>query len=114
MIKKGLYIMSGLWCVFATMITPIWLSLTYLNLSGEIYQYDYSMDEGTAVVFGIVMMFIWLLLAVLPVFFLMKQIRKHSCKLFYVAIGIISLFLLCSVVICKGNIVDFLKLINFL
>ena len=73
MIKKGLYILSGLWCVFATMITPIWLSLTYLNLSGEIYQYDYSMDEGTAVVFGIVMMFIWLLLAVLPVFFLMKQ-----------------------------------------
>ena len=55
MIKKGLHTLWGVWGVVATLITPVWLTLTYLNISGEIYKYDYTMDEGTAIVLGIVM-----------------------------------------------------------
>ena len=86
MIKKGLYILSGLWCVFATMITPIWLSLTYLNLSGEIYQYDYSMDEGTAVILGFMMLCVWLLLALLPCILFLRKMRMLGRKAFIVSI----------------------------
>lgn len=50
MIKKGLYTLWGVWCAVVTLITPVWLALTNLNISGEIYKYDYTMDEGTAII----------------------------------------------------------------
>ena len=114
MIKKGLHILWGVWCVVVTLITPVWLTLTYLNLSGEIYEYDYTMDEGTAIIFGIVMAIMWLLVALLPTVLLMRRIYKVKCKYAYTAIGIGVLCLVVSVVYCGGNMVSFLNTIDFI
>ena len=114
MIKKGLHTLWGVWCVVVTLITPVWVTLTYLNLSGEIYEYDYTMDEGTAIIFGIVMAIMWLLVALLPTVLLMRRIYKVKCKYAYTAIGIGVLCLVVSVVYCGGNMVSFLNTIDFI
>ena len=114
MIKKGLHTLWGVWCVVVTLITPVWLTLTYLNISGEIYKYDYTMDEGTALVFGMVMAIIWLLVALLPTVLLIRRIYKINCKYAYATIGIAVLCLVVSVVYCGGNMVSFLNTIDFI
>ena len=114
MIKKGLYTLWGVWCAVASLITPAWLTLTYLNISGEIYKYDYTMDEGTALVFGMVMAIIWLLVALLPTVLLIRRIYKVNRKYAYAAIGIGVLCLVVSVVCCGGNMVSFLNTIDFI
>ena len=114
MIKKGIHTLWGVWCVVVTLITPVWLTLTYLNLSGEIYEYDYTMDEGTAIIFGIVMAIMWLLVALLPTVLLIRRIYKVKCKYAYAAIGIGVLCLVVSVVYCGGNMVSFLNTIDFI
>lgn len=114
MIKKGLHTLWGVWGVVATLITPVWLTLTYLNISGEIYKYDYTMDEGTAIVLGIVMAIIWLLVALLPTVLLIRRIYKVNCKYTYAAIGIGVLCLIVNVVYCGGNMVSFLNAIDFI
>ena len=114
MIKRGIYILWGIWCAFATLITPVWLTLTYLNLSGQIYKYDYSMDEGTAIVLGIAMVVIWILIALLPTVLLVRHIYRGNHKYAYVAIGAIILIILLCMVCYGGNIVRFLSLIDFI
>jgi len=114
MIKKVLYTLWGVWCVVVTLITPVWLALTYLNISGEIYKYDYTMDEGTAIIFGIVMAIMWLLVALLPIVLRIMRIYKVNRKYAYAAIGIGVLCLVVSVVYCGGNMVSFLNTIDFI
>ena len=75
MIKKGIYTIGGVWCILIAWITPIWLTLTYLNLSGQIYKYDFSMDEGTALILGLIMLFIWVIIALIPCVIFLKKMR---------------------------------------
>ncbi len=51
--KRLVNIIWGAWCAITTFISPIWVTMIYLNITGLIYQYDYSMDEGTAILIGL-------------------------------------------------------------
>ena len=44
--RKITNIIWGVWCAFTTLISPVWLTMIFLNITGMIYKYDYSMDEG--------------------------------------------------------------------
>ena len=50
--KSVTYIILEIWSAITGFLSPVWLTLTALNLTGLIYQYDYSMDEGTALILG--------------------------------------------------------------
>lgn len=106
--KKTGGIVWGLWCACTSWITPIWLTLTYLNLSGDIYKYDYSMDEGTAIVFGIVMVTAWLILSLMPSVLLFKRLYKVAHKYAYVFMVAVALLIVVSMAFCGWNVVDFL------
>lgn len=114
MIKKGLYTLWGVWCVFIAWFTPIWLTLTYLNLSGEIYKYDSSMDEGTAIIFDIVMAIVWLLLFLLPSMLLYKRIYNANHKYGYIFVLIIVLVIVVSMVHCRWDVLAFLTAKNII
>lgn len=114
MIKKGIYLLWGLWCAFITLITPVWLTLTYLNLSGEIYKYDYTMAEGTAIVFGIVMVVVWLLVGLLPCVLLVKQFYKTKRKYAYTSLILVAIILVVSMTFCGWDVMDYLTTKNFL
>ena len=84
--KKLSYLILGIWSAVAGFLSPVWLTLTVLNLTGLIYQYDYSMDEGTAVILGFMMLCVWLLLALLPCILFLRKMRMLGRKAFIVSI----------------------------
>jgi len=48
-----------------------------LNITGAIYKYDYSMDEGTAFILGLILLVLWLLFALLPDVHFLGGISYH-------------------------------------
>jgi len=114
MIKKGLYIIGGVWCILIAWITPIWITLTYLNLSGQIYKYDSSMDEGTAIIFGIVMAIVWLLLFLLPSILFYKRIYNANHRYGYVFALIIVLAIVFCMLLCRWDVLAFLTAKNII
>ena len=114
MIKKGLHTLWGVWCVVVTLITPVWLTLTYLNLSGQIYKYDSSMDEGTAIIFGIVMAMVWLFLFLLPSILFYKRIYSVNHKYGYIFVVIIALAIVFCMVHCRWDVLGFLTAKNII
>lgn len=74
--KKAGYFLWWGWLAVSVLISPVWLFWTILNLTGLIYRYDVSMDEGTAFLFGIVMLMIWCALVLLPGIKLLKYRKK--------------------------------------
>lgn len=112
--RKRLNIMLGIWCFLTSLITPIWLTLVCLNITGKIYDYDYSMDIGTALIIGVFMLALWVLFALLPDIIFVEHMYRMNRRYAYIAV--ISVFVICllSIAICRWNIVEFLKLVGFL
>ena len=95
--KKLIYFILGIWSADASFLSPIWLTLTVLNLTGLIYQYDYSMDEGTAVILGFMMLCVWLLLALLPCILFLRKMRMLGRKVFIVSIIVLLVLILLGI-----------------
>lgn len=114
MIKKGLYTIWGVWCILIAWATPIWLTLTYLNFSGQIYKYDSSMDEGTAIIFGIVMAIVWLLVFLFPSILFYKRIYNANHKYGYIFALIIALAIVFCMVLCRWDVLAFLTAKNII
>ena len=104
--KKLLNIALGMWCATTCFVSPIWLTLAVVNLTGLIYKYDYSMDEGTAWIFGIILLGLWIVLVLFPN---LVFIKKHAKYLSIIIVIVVLLCLLC-LGICNWNVVDFLFL----
>ena len=95
--KKLIYLILGIWSAVAGFLSPVWLTLTVLNLTGLIYQYDYSMDEGTAVILGFMMLCVWLLLALLPCILFLRKMRMLGRKAFIVSIIVLMVLILLGI-----------------
>ena len=104
--KKLLNIILGTWCAVTCFISPIWLSLVFLNVTGLIYKYDYSMDEGTAGIIGFILLMLWVALMLLPT---VVFIKKHTKYLSIIIVIVVLLCLLC-IGMCNWNVVAFLFL----
>ena len=102
--KKLSNIILGTWCAVTCFISPIWLTLIFLNVTGLIYKYDYSMDMGTAGIIGVILLVLWVALVLLPNVVFIKKHKK------YVSIIFVIIVLLCMFCIgmCKWNLVGFL------
>lgn len=106
--KKIADILLGVWSAVSCFVSPIWLTMIFVNISGSIYKYDFTMDEGTAIIFGIAFLVSWILLALLPNLIFIKRLYLKNKK--YVLLnmaGMIILMLLC-LALCRWNIIDFL------
>ena len=102
--KKLANIILGAWCAITCFISPVWLTLVFLNLTGLIYKYDYSMDEGTAGIIGVILLVLWIVAALLPnVVF----IKKHKKNRLVILVFVVLLSLLC-IGMCEWNLVGFL------
>ena len=95
--KKLIYLILGIWSAVAGFLSPVWLTLTVLNLTGLIYQYDYSMDEGTAGILGFMMLCVWLLLALLPCILFLRKMRMLGRKAFIVSIIVLLVLILLGI-----------------
>ena len=105
--KKVVFMIQAIWCVITSFITPLWLTLTFLNISGQIYNYDYSMDEGTAGILGVVLLLAWLLFTVLPDGYYIKKVTALGRKYFYITVGVILLLMGMCMAMSGWNLVRF-------
>ena len=106
--KKVISIVMGIWCAVTSFFTPIWLTLTALNFTGKIYEYDYSMDEGTALIFGVFMLAVWILFALLPDIIFIERMYKVKKKYASISLAIAVLLGVSCIVLCKWDIIVFL------
>ena len=104
--KKILNIALGIWCAITCFVSPIWLTLAVVNLTGLIYKYDYSMDEGTAWIIGSILLALWIVLVLFPI---VVFIKKHTKYLSIIIVIVVLLCLLC-IGMCNWNVVAFLFL----
>ena len=75
----------GIW-----IISPIWITMIIMNLSGCIYQYDYSMDEGTAGIIGSMLLVLWIFLALIPGVYFLKYLRKKFVRILLLGILVLG------------------------
>ncbi|SFK66386.1 hypothetical protein SAMN05216390_102324 [Lachnospiraceae bacterium KH1T2] len=62
------YILKGLgaaWCIVTSYLTPVWLTMAFLCLSGKIGMYGYSVKNGSAFRVGLLYLITWLLFGLL-------------------------------------------------
>lgn len=104
--KRLLNIVLGAWCAITCFFSPVWLTLAVVNLTGLIYKYDYSMDEGTAGIIGIILLVLWVVTALLPTIIFIKRNRKYLV----IIINVMVLLCLLCIGMCDWNIVNFLFL----
>lgn len=106
--KKIISIFIGIWCGLVSFVSPIWFTLIFLNVTGMIYKYDYSMDEGTALIIGIFLFILWILLGLVPnIYFGRKMIFWNKKYFVFYIICVVFLCLLC-LFMCDWNITEFL------
>lgn len=98
----------GVWGAVTCFISPIWLTMIYLDLTGLIYQYDFSMDEGMAGILGILSMAIWIVLVLVPDIILLKKVyvanRRHLC----IVLGFAAVIVCVCLTMCHWNVIAFL------
>lgn len=107
-LKKTGYIILGLWCILVSFFSPIWLTLIFLDITGLIYKYDFSMEEGIAPILGIMELIIWLLLALLPGIFFLKRIKSVNGRAAVIVLVMMVLAAILCAGMCGWDIVRFL------
>ena len=106
--KKALNALWGMWCLLACIFSPLWIAMIYLNLTGLIYMYDYSMDEGTAIIIGFVLLILWIGLAAFPIVSLLLHLFRYDKKYASISICLIIVFYMIGVMACGGNPINIL------
>lgn len=101
-----------LWCALTTFIAPVWLCIVYLCMSGEIYQVDRTFDKGTAGIIGVILLFLWILLTLVPDILYFRQIRVYGKRFIWLSLGTMALLVLLCYGICGWDVIHFLATPN--
>lgn len=104
-------VLMGLWTIytaFTAFISPIWLTMIFLDLSGKIYQLDYKYDEGTAGIIGMILLSVWLIFVLTPDVLYLLRMKSCGRKFLWIALGLIAGVAIICCGLCGWNIVRFL------
>lgn len=112
--KKIVNITLGIWCIMTAFVSPIWLTLAYMNINGSIYDYDLTMDSGTALIFGIFMLAVWILFVLLPDILFVERMYKLKRGYAYISLAAVVLFAVLCLALCRWDVVGFLSGMGFL
>lgn len=107
-VKKILMALWTIYTTFTSFISPIWITMIYLELSGKIYQFDYKYDEGTAGIIGMLSLFAWLILVLIPDILYLLKMKTRGIKHLWIGLGIIADAAIICCGLCGWNIVEFL------
>ena len=107
-IKKILMTLWTIYSAFTSFISPIWLTMIYLDFSGKIYQLDGMYDEGTAGIIGIMLLFGWLIFALAPNILYLLKLKSYGIKYLWIGLGLMAGTAIICCGLCGWNIVRFL------
>ena len=98
--KKIGEIILGTWCVATSLLSPLWLSLIFINITGLIYKYDATYDEGVAGIIGVVGLMLWIFIVLLPNILLLQNLKNAKRKKMLIFLwGVMILF----AIICTAS-----------
>ncbi|MCH5345016.1 MAG: hypothetical protein J1E64_13355 [Acetatifactor sp.] len=106
--KKIAMIICTIWCALTSFISPVWLTLTFLYISGKVYETDGMLDEGMAGIGGTVFLFIWIIIALVPDIFYLCKMRTYGIKFMWLGLGIMAIAALICCGMCGWDMVHFL------
>lgn len=101
-------VMLGIWCAVTSFIGPVWLTMTFMDITGLVYQYDGFVDEGTAGIVGAIELVLWLVIALIPDIWFLKRIRSKGWRFVCYALGVMAVLALFCVALCGWDMVRFL------
>ena len=111
--KKIKCILSILWFAFVSLASPLWVGCIYMDITGhgKGYGYDMGSEADIAVLFGVVLLFLWLL-AILPVTI---SLCKKACgrKQSLVWLPFLAFTVLFGAGICIIGWGEFIKLFGY-
>lgn len=107
-VKKALMALWTIYIAITSFISPIWLTMIYFELSGKIYQLDYSYDEGTAGIIGILSLTAWLIFVLTPDILYLMKIKSYGRRFLWIGLGIMVGAAVICCGLCGWNIVRFL------
>lgn len=92
--KKVKTILSVMWFVFISMISPIWIGLIYMNITGhgKGYGYDMGSEADIAVFIGFIELVLWII-SFIPVLVSLCK-RGYQYKKSFVYIPLLAFLLL--------------------
>lgn len=81
--KKVKLVVSVLWFLFVSISSPLWIGCIYMDMTGrgKGYAYDMGSEADIAVLFGVILLLLWLL-AILPVFISLCKTCYYKRKSF--------------------------------
>lgn len=101
-------VILGIWCAVTYFVSPIWLVMILLYISGQIHKYDFSIDERIAGLFGTILLVIWLLIVLLPCLLFIKRMYAVNHMYMFIALIFTALPAVICTAMCNWNIVEFL------
>lgn len=97
--------MLGIWCAITSFLSPVWLTMGFLDITGRIYQYDGMVDEGTAGIMGVIELALWIVFALLPDIWFLKRIKAQGGRKVLCAVSSMVILALFCMVLCKWDMV---------
>ncbi|MDE7018777.1 MAG: hypothetical protein K2P65_14620 [Lachnospiraceae bacterium] len=107
-LKKVFYVIIGAWSAIMCFVSPIWLTMIFSEVTGLIYQYDGMANDGVAWIVGLISLFIWLLIALLPIGFFVRRMREIGRKHLMATLVIIVFLILLCLALCGFDMIAFL------
>lgn len=100
-------VMLGIWYAITSFLSPVWLTMGFLDITGRIYQYDGMVDEGTAGIMGVIELALWIVFALLPDIWFLRRIKKQSVRKVFCAAGSMIILVLLCIALCQWDVVGF-------
>ena len=100
-----------LWTVYIALIffiSPVWLTIIYLQLKGKAYLIDWKYDEGITWILGATSLSGWIIMALAPGIFYLLIMKKFDIKFLWIGFGIMAGAAVICCGLCGWNIVRFL------
>ncbi len=105
--KSAGTIILGIWCAVTFFVSPVWLTMTFLDITGLIYQYDGFVDEGTAGIMGVIELVLWIVIVLLPDIWFVKRMKPQGWRRVLYALGGMAALALLCVALCGWDMAGF-------
>lgn len=97
--------MLGIWCAVTSFISPVWLTMGIMDITGRIYAYDGMVDVGTAGIMGVIELALWIVFALLPDIWFLKRMRTQGIRNVFCAAGSMMILALLCMALCQWDVV---------
>lgn len=106
--KKMILFVLGTWDYIMAFLSPLWLTVVYMCLSGKVHLLDSTFNENLAGVFGILMLLLWIAAVLVPIAAFFFGIRRSGKKKILIALLVMIVLVFLCFLVCGWDTAGFL------